>query len=703
MAHLGDPKMVALAGIPNVGKTTVFNRLTGLNQKIGNYPGITVDKKIGKFSDDSGLIDIIDLPGTYNIYPRSEDEMIVFRVLCGMEKKAIPEAVLIIADLTNIERSLFFATQIIDLGIPAALVLNMEDAAKRSGISVNKTLMSRLLGIPIVVTSAKLRDGMMPVREIIAAHNFKTGRPVVNPADLMTAELQERLAEVFPEVNPYVALQLFKQQKLHSRLNGSEKALRQIASDFGFNPEQNQNIETRLRYQKVRDIIEKSIKRDTTKNKSLTRNLDKVFLNKTFGLLILAAILFVVFQAIFAWAALPMDWIDMIFSDMAAWVGDHLPPGALTSFIADGLIPGIGGIVIFVPQIALLFGFLAVLEGTGYMARAVFITDRLMRPFGLNGRSVVPLLSGMACAIPAIMATRTISNTKDRLITIFVTPLMSCSARLPVYIILIGLVIPDASWGPFQLQGMALFGMYLLGIAAALVSALAMKVIMRRQPSGSLVIELPRYRLPNLKNVGLTMYEKAKTFVVEAGKIIIAISVILWVLASYGPADEMERAADSVEKPAVESPEAMKHYNDEVASRQLEASYAGHIGKFIEPVIKPLGYDWRIGIALLTSFAAREVFVSTIATLYSIGDGGNDDATLQQKLRNQKNPETGEPFFTFAVGVSLLVFYAFAMQCMSTIAVVYRETKSYRWPIIQTVYMTALAYFSSLLVYQLLS
>jgi ferrous iron transport protein B len=398
-----------------------------------------------------------------------------------------------------------------------------------------------------------------------------------------------------------------------------------------------------------------------------------------------------------------MEWIDQLFAMMSYETAQNLPAGALTDLLSEGIIPGLGGIVIFVPQIALLFALLAVLEGTGYMARAVFITDRMMRPFGLNGRSVVPLISGFACAIPAIMATRSISNRKDRFITIFVTPFMSCSARLPVYIMLIGLIIPEGEGSFIDNRGLALFGMYLLGIFAALASAWLMKVLMKREPSGSLVIELPRYRMPHLKTVLYTMYEKSKTFVVEAGKVILAVSIVLWVLASYGPGDRIAEAEASVPVPTSQSAEAEESYDLTVNTKRLEASYAGIIGQWMEPAIKPLGYDWKIGIALLTSFAAREVFIATIATLYSIGSEDEDYTTLQERLNEVRNTETGQPFFSPAVVWSLLVFYAFAMQCMSTVAVVYRETKSWKWPLAQTVYMTLVAYLSALAVYQFLS
>ncbi|PTB92395.1 ferrous iron transport protein B, partial [Marivirga lumbricoides] len=478
--------------------------------------------------------------------------------------------------------------------------------------------------------------------------------------------------------------------------------LKELVLENGIDIQNIQIQESNLRYKKIQSILDKCITRKDVRKIEITRKLDQVFLHRVWGYALFATLLFLIFQAIFSWASIPMDLIDLFFVEAGSKIRELLPAGALTDLVAEGLIPGIGGVAIFIPQIALLFGFLALLEDSGYMSRAVFLTDRIMRPFGLNGKSVVPLISGMACAIPAIMATRNIGNRKDRLITILVAPFMSCFARLPIYIILIGLVVPDQRFWIFNLQGLALMCMYLLGIAAALFSAVLMKLFIKIKDNGYLVVELPSYRMPRLKDVGLTMFEKSKTFVLEAGKVILAISVVLWVLASYGPADKMEQAEASVVLPENPTEEAMSDYENKVASKKLEASYAGILGKTIEPVIKPLGYDWKIGIALITSFAAREVFVSTIATLYSIGDE-EESATIQDRLKKEVNSTTGQPVFNRATGFSLLIFYAFAMQCMSTIAVVYRETKGWKWPLVQTVYMTVLAYVSALVVYQLLS
>ncbi len=703
-----DPQVyhtIALAGVPNVGKSTIFNALTGLNQKVGNYPGITVDKKTGTFRQP-GLspVQIIDLPGTYNLYPQSEDEQVVFRVLCGLEPNTEAQAVLVIADQSNLERGLFLASQLIDLAYPTALVLNMEDQARMEGFDVNKTLLSRLLGVPIYTTAADKGTGIGELKQGIATGRFTVGRSGIDLSEICDSELIQEVQRATGIEQPYRALQMLKFREEGNRVDQELRSrLSALAGKYGFDSVGAQRKETALRYEKVRDILSKCLQNTGQKQVNTTLKLDKVLLNPYWGFAIFLALLFVMFQSIFTWAQGPMELIDKFFAMLSFETARMLPSGALTDLLSEGIIPGLGGVVIFVPQIALLFAFLAILEGSGYMARAVFITDKVMRPFGLNGRSVVPLISGFACAIPAIMAARSIANRRDKMITIFVTPFMSCSARLPVYIVLIGLIIPSGDFAFMDQRGIALFLMYLLGIAAALLSALGMKIIMKKEAGGTLVLELPRYRLPNLKTVLLTMYEKANTFVFEAGKVILAISIVLWVLASYGPGERLDHAVAAVQKPESDTPEMVAHYELSVNTARLEASYAGILGKFIEPAIRPLGFDWKVGIALITSFAAREVFVSTINTLYSIGSDDEDYTTIQQRLSKEVNPSTGKPFFSEAVVWSLLVFYALAMQCMSTVAVVYRETKSWKWPAIQTVYMTVVAYISSLLVFQLLS
>ena len=695
---------VALVGNPNSGKSSLFNRLTGLSQKIGNYPGVTVDKKTGKCAlSDHAVADITDLPGTYSIFPRSADERVVIETLLHQGQQQYPDVVVVVADMTNLERSLLLFTEIQDLLVPVILVLNMVDTARELGLEIDIDQLSHALGgVPVITTSARNGEGIdvlkqamvQPLRAVSSSFNVRTLAPEC------IDEVKRRLG---CEHDYEAYLWLHYGEEL-SFVGEQERAtLAELKRSFGFRTQALQEAETKNRYQLIQHILTKATRPTPSEEKlSLTERIDRVVTHRVGGYLIFFAVLFLIFQAIFAWATVPMDFIDFLFSELSIWAKAALPAGVLTDLLAEGIIPGVGGVVIFVPQIALLFAMIALLEESGYMSRVVFLMDKLMRQAGLNGRSVVPLISGLACAIPAIMATRSIDHWKDRLITIFVTPLMSCSARLPVYTILIALVVPNTYvWGVISLQGLALMGMYLLGFMAAIVSAWVMKHIIHAKSKGFLVMELPRYRWPRWHNVGLTVVEKSKTFVWEAGKIILAVSIVLWVLASYGPADMASVGSLDSNEPT-DAISATQNPYIPVATTHLENSYAGILGHWIEPAIRPLGYDWKIGIALITSFAAREVFVGTMATLYSVGNDV-DEGTIKSRMKEEINPNTGQPQFTLAVAFSLLVFYAFAMQCMSTVAIVYRETKGWKWPLIQTAYMTALAYVSALLVYQILS
>lgn len=698
---------IALAGNPNSGKSSLFNQLTGLNQKIGNFPGVTVEKKTGSCILPEGTqAEIIDLPGIYSIYPRSRDEQIVSEILLDHHSPTTPDKVVVIVDATNLKRGLLLATQIIDLGLPTILALNMMDLASKAGISYNLPAMSQKLGIPVVSINARQGTGLEELKKLLTepvqvseGHIF----PIREETKAPVAALREQTG-VDNDYEAYLFLE--QPQSIRFLPQEKQKAIDDIRSRFNFFPGKFQGAETIHRYGFIQELLNEVTLHAQVDNswKKYSTTLDRILTHKIWGYLIFLLILFLIFQSIFAWATAPMDLIDGFFASLSTYVKDILPSGPLTSLIADGVVPGIGGIVIFVPQIAILFAFISVLEESGYMARVVFLMDKIMRKFGLNGKSVVPLMSGVACAIPAIMATRTIDNWKERTITILVTPLMSCSARLPVFTILIALIVPDQTiLGVFNLQGLALMGMYLLGFVAAMVSAYVMKLLIKVKERSYLIMELPTYRVPKWSNVGYTILEKTKAFVVEAGKIIMAISIILWVLASYGPSDEMENARNVILQQPETASLTEQEIEDRVAAYQLEHSYAGMIGKGIEPIIRPLGYDWKIGIALITSFAAREVFVGTMATIYSIGSAGEDDATIKSKLRSEVNPETGGPRFTVATGFSLLIFYTFAMQCMSTLAVVYRETKGWKWPLIQLAYMTVLAYVSAFAVYQILA
>jgi ferrous iron transport protein B len=697
---------IILLGNPNSGKSSLFNHLTGLNQKIGNFPGVTVEKRLGYTNlPELGATEVLDLPGIYSIYPRSLDERIVTETLLNTESNLKNQKIIVVVDATNIKRGLLLLTQVLDLGLPAILVLNMMDLAAKAGVSYDFVKLSKNLGVPVVPMNARKGEGI----EVLRKEIIRIQIPASTTIFPFWNEVKEPVSQIRKELglqNDYLAYQYLDQpQSIHFISKEKQEKVSEIRTHFQFQAGKFHGAETIYRFGYIQDLLnEITIKQADYSWKKFSLNLDRVFTHKIWGYAFFFCVLFLVFQAVFAWAAYPMDFIDSLFAQFSSWLSSNLPSGAFTRLLAEGIVPGLGGIVMFVPQIAILFAFIAVLEETGYMARVVFLMDKIMRKFGLNGKSIVPLISGMACAIPAIMATRTIDNWKERTITIFVTPLMSCSARLPIFTILIALIIPNTKVvGFFNLQGLALMLLYLLGFLAAIFSAWLMKKLINAKERSYLIMELPTYRLPKGTNVALTIVEKTKSFVVEAGKVILAISIVLWVLASYGPGDKLEKAEEYVMKETANMRLTEQGFQDRIAAYKLENSYAGVIGKAIEPAIKPLGYDWKIGIALLTSFAAREVFVGTMATIYSIGSVSEaDENTIKRRMKAEVNPITGEARFTLAVGLSLLVFYTFAMQCMSTIAVVYRETKGWKWPLLQLLYMSALAYLSALLVYQIL-
>lgn len=704
-ATISKTHKVAIIGNPNVGKSTIFNYLTGLNQKIGNYPGVTVDKKTGALQINGENFEILDLPGTYSLFPNSEDEIIAHRVLNNTHLETRPEYVLMVIDSTQLSRGLFLATQLIDLGVNLAIILNMTDVAEKKSLEIRPFELFKNLGVPILQTDARNQKGLDHIKNLISERNFSQASKFIDILEVVPAEIIKQVKNKFNLDHDYQAYQMIRFGTKDKAVQESDRQwLKELVANEKFNLEEAQLEETKIRYKKITDLVNRSLfKKSEPKPKS---SLDKVFLHPVFGYVVFIAILLLIFQTIFSWASYPMDLIDGVFADLGAWIQGALPDGPLTRLLAEGVIPGIGGVVIFIPQIALLFGFLAILEDTGYMSRVVFLLDRWMRPFGLHGKSIVPLVSGVACAIPGVMAARNISNWKEKMITILVTPLMSCSARLPVYIILIGLTVPDeVILGFVNLQALALLGLYLLGIIGVLLTAFVLKTVLKTEEKSFLMTELPSYKIPRWGDVGITMFEKAKTFVFEAGKVILAISIVLWVLASYGPPAVMDQIRQEGETRLenVSDEEQIAAIEAETSSLLLENSFIGIMGRAIEPVIKPLGYDWKIGIALITSFAAREVFISTMATIYSIGGDVEDDLTIRQKLDQQINANTGEKTFTKATSFSLMVFYVFAMQCMSTLAVVKRETKGWKWPIIQTVYMSALAYLAALITYQLFS
>lgn len=700
------PLKIALVGNPNAGKSSLFNYLTGLNQKIGNFPGVTVDKRTGTTTlPDSQVVEVLDLPGTYSIYPRSMDEGVVVDTLLNEGAKDYPDVVVVIVDASNLKRNLLLFTEVYDLGLPVILALNMMDVAENKGLAISATALSRVLEVPVVSINARTGAGLDRLKNALTLPLEAFKKPFYDVLPLASDAIEETKAALQLKSN-YQAYQcLINKPGIH-QLNGEGTGLiEDIIKRHSIEIPELLTQETLGRYAAIDKIIAQvASRKPNASQRQFSGRLDRVLTHKVWGYAIFLSVLFLMFQSIFAWAEPVMDLIDEGMAAMSQFFSTMIPEGVINRLVTEGILPGIGGILVFIPQIAFLFAFITILEESGYMARAVFLMDKVMRKFGLNGKSVVPLISGVACAIPAVMATRNIDNWKDRMITIMVTPLMSCSARLPVYTILIALVVPSVTlMGIFNLQGVVLMGMYLLGFAAALASAFIMKLVMKVKGRSFFLMELPVYRMPRWKNVGFTIYEKVKTFVFEAGKIILAISIVLWVLASYGPGTAFEQADEIVKADASSQNLSEGELEDKVASFKLENSYAGHLGKVIEPIIAPLGYDWKIGIALITSFAAREVFVGTIATIYSVGSAAEDNATIREKLAMEKNPETGGPMYTPAVAFSLLVFYAFAMQCMSTLAIVYRETKGWKWPALQLIYMTGLAYGSAFLVYHLLS
>ncbi|MFK5973185.1 MAG: ferrous iron transport protein B [Flavobacteriaceae bacterium] len=738
---------VALIGNPNTGKTSVFNKLTGLNQKVGNYPGITVEKKQGLCKLPRGLkAHIIDLPGTYSLNTTSLDESVVVELLLNKNDKDYPDVAVVISDVENLKRNLLLFTQIKDLRIPTLLVINMADRMSKKGIALDIPLLEKKLDTKIALTSTRKGTGINELKALITDYRSLSITPNIDPS-VIAPEYFEQLEKTFPNQDLYKLWLVITQDVNFTSIDKNQiDEVSPISIKSKIELKKLQHKETVLRYQFINNILKDGYKVDLDAAKGFRASLDKILTHKIFGYLIFFLILLTIFQAIYDWSSYPMDFIEAFFASATEWVKNTLPPGVLTDLIAEGILAGIGGIVIFVPQIAFLFLFISLLEETGYMSRVVFLMDRLMRPLGLSGKSVVPLISGTACAIPAIMATRTIENWKERLITILVTPFTTCSARLPVYLIIITLVIPEGRFFGLSYQALTLMLLYIIGFGAAIVSAMILNKILKLRNKTFFVIEMPNYKLPLFKNVLITVLEKTKSFVFGAGKIILAISIVLWFLGSNGYSKEFKNAEsivknkietqglsyynktsietnlqfykenlrDSIAKKAYaidaksvldslslrESILFKKAQNEEIAGYKLEKSYIGYMGKAIEPMVKPLGYDWKIGIALITSFAAREVFVGTLATIYSVGSDEGD--TITNRMAAEINVDTKKPLFNLASGISLLLFYAFAMQCMGTLAIVKRETNSWKWPILQLVLMSAFAYLVALTAYQIL-
>lgn len=698
---------VALIGNPNSGKSSLFNHLTGLNQKVGNFPGVTVDKKIGfcKLSDALEA-EIIDLPGTYSIYPRSLDEQVVFDYLTDTLRHDKPDFLIVIIDASNFKRNLLLFTQIKDLGFPVIMALNMVDLALKNGIQIDIEAAQRELNVPIVEINARMGKGLDALKaamacpvQVIPDSFYKSSQ--------VAPTLVHRIRETLKIDSDYMALLLAHMHDKTTVLSEVEKQrIAQWEKEMNWDSKKLQYQETLARYESIHTIIHKVMLEDARLAKiRWSKRVDRVLTHKIFGYGIFLSVLFILFQSIFAWSEWPMQWIEHLFGQLKSQVANYLPEGVLQDFVVEGVLSGLEGVLIFIPQISILFAFIAILEESGYMTRVMYIMDKLMRPFGLNGRSVVPLISGVACAVPAIMSTRSIESWKERMVTIFVTPLMSCSARIPVFIVLIGLIIPEGSaleWGGITLlnwQGLVLMALYLIGFIAAIGSAALLNIWLGKRERSTFIMEFPAYQWPRFKNIALTIVEKVRTFTFEAGKVIVTISIILWFLASYGPSDAIEKAISTTKEKALVEQWSEEKIEVEMASAKLQASYAGHFGGMIEPIIRPLGYDWKIGIALITSFAAREVFIGTMATIYSVGETEETDSVREKLAQVEEAP--GKPYYTFARSGSLLLFYLFALQCMSTLAVVYRETKSWKWPFLQFTYMTGLAYLVSLLFYQI--
>jgi ferrous iron transport protein B len=696
-----NPIKVALIGNPNVGKTSVFNELTGLNQQVGNYPGITVEKKQGVCKlNEITKAKIIDLPGTYSLNASSIDENVVIELLLNKNDQDFPDVAVVVTEVENLKRNLLLFTQIKDLEIPTILVINMVDRMEFKGIELDIPVLENKLKTKIALISSRKKIGINNLKTLILNYESLSTEPCLN-ASSIDPEYFNNLRRAFPNQLLYKLWLVITQDVNFLNLDRNE--IKSTFTKSHSDLKKLQQKETIKRYQFINDTLKIGQKIDVSKATDIRAKIDRILTHKIFGYVIFFGILMLIFQFLFDWSSIPMDFIDETFANLSSLAKQHLPTGEFTNLISQGLIPGIGGIVIFIPQIAFLFLFISVLEESGYMSRVVFLMDKIMRKFGLSGKSIVPLISGTACAIPAIMSARNIENWKERLITILVTPFTTCSARLPVYAILISLIIPEKRvLGFLSLQGLTLMGLYLLGFGMAILSAYLLSKFLKLNTKTYFVIEMPSYKIPMLKNIGINVLEKTKAFVFGAGKIILALSIILWFLGSHGLSDDFNNAEKIITEQNQNKTITTEEFEDKVNSFKLEKSYIGYVGKAIEPAIQPLGYDWKIGVAVVSSFAAREVFVGTLATIYSVGSHSEEETTIKNRMAAEVNPETGNKIFNFATGISLLLFYAFAMQCISTLAIVKKETNSWKWPIIQLVFMSGFAYLTSLIAYQFL-
>ena len=696
---------VALIGNPNVGKSSIFNLLTGMNQHVGNYPGVTVDKKVG-FCKLSQTINarIYDLPGTYSTNPNSMDEKVAISCLLDKDDIDFPDVVVLVADVENLKQNLYLYTQIKDFGIPMILAINMADRMKPRGITIDIPALEAALHTRIALVSTRQKTGIEELKELIINYKKLPLEKVIDinridPTYFKTLKEKfpnEELGKLWMVISQNFevigALRKVEIQKEHIKTEAEIKKMQQR--------------ETILRYQTINHALKDTYKVTAVGTRAL---LDKILLHKVWGYVIFMAILLLIFQMIFYVSEYPKGWIESALGWVGTWIGNVLPEGSLTSLLVDGVIPGLTAVVSFVPQIALLFFFISLLEESGYMSRVVFLMDRIMRPFGLNGKGTIPLISGAACAIPAVMATRTIESWRERLIAILVTPFITCSARLPIYLIMIKLVIPEGNYFFFNNQAVALFLLYMFGVFMAIFSAwlLSKFLVLKNAFQTHFIVEMPTYKVPLARNVLLTVYDKSKAFVLSAGKIIFFMTVLIWFLQTHGLSEKYRNAEVHTEQLASQygwDEDEKEHY---LLGYRTENSLLGNMGKFVEPVFRPLGYDWKISIAVLGSFAARETFVSTLATIYSLGEvdveeGEAEQRTVVARLQQEMRPD-GTPVFNLATGVSILLFFASAMQCISTFAIVRKETNSWKWPILQWVFMTGFAYLSAFAAYQLLS
>jgi ferrous iron transport protein B len=690
---------VAIIGNPNTGKTTLFNALTGLRQRVGNFAGVTVERVEGSFrSPDGRRVSILDLPGSYSLSAGSPDERIALDVLLGRDfDRWTPQVVLVVADAAHLERNLFLASQVLELGIPVVIALNQFDVAQEEGLSIDVPELIHELGVAVIPTVAKRGEGMESVKRAI---EIAAGLPAPERRFALPEPVTESLAPIvarlegtgmLPSAARMEALRLLSASRSEPHLAGHDALHGDVAAAIaalrgkGFAP---QRLESEVRYAWIAGITERTVRSPVTDGRGRSHHIDHIVLHRAWGPLIFFALMAIVFQSVFTWAQPFISAIEWGVGAGGDMVGGWLPDGDLRSLVVDGVFAGVGSVLVFLPQIAILFGFIGVLEQSGYMARAAYLMDRVMRRVGLHGKSFIPMLSGYACAVPGIMATRTIEDPNDRLATILVVPLMSCSARLPVYTLLIGSFVPPIVYfAGVGLQGLTMLGMYLLGTVAALAAAAVFKRTLLKGPVRPMILELPPYRWPSPKSLGVSVAQRCLLFIRRAGTVILSLSIVLWAMATYPRA-----TVDPTLPPSVQQEEQLAH------------SALGRVGHAIEPLVRPLGYDWKIGVSIAASFAAREVFVSTMGTIYGVGDVGNNPKALGERLREERHPATGAPTYTTLVAVGLMVFYVFALMCISTVAVTVREAGGgrigWQWAGLQFAYMLALAYGAAWIVYR---